>query len=64
MPKAGEIVMHSLLLILLDLAAADDESLQVMISRRPLEALITDWLTQTDEIRILRERAVRFPQGS
>jgi hypothetical protein len=36
--------MNFLLLILLDISTSDDESPCLSVSRRPLEALIADWV--------------------
>ncbi len=47
--------MNFLLLILLDISASDDDSPYLSISRRPLEALITDWMRQGEEINLLRD---------
>jgi len=47
--------MNSLLLILLDISAADDDSTYLSIARKPLEALIADWLRQGEEINLLRD---------
>jgi hypothetical protein len=46
--------MNSLLLILLDISAADDESPYVAIARKPLEVLIVDWVRRGEEINQLR----------
>ena len=60
--------MNFLLLILLDISASDDDSHYLSIARKPLEALIADWLRQGDEINLLRDLvAVQIPpspQGS
>jgi hypothetical protein len=42
--------MNFLLLILLDIFASADGSPEVIIARKPLEALIADWLRQGEEI--------------
>jgi hypothetical protein len=46
--------MNFLLLILLDISASDDDSHYLSIARKPLEALIADWLRQGREINLLR----------
>ena len=46
--------MNFLLLILLDISASDDDSHYLSIARRPLEALIADWVRQGEEINLLR----------
>lgn len=46
--------MNYLLLVLLDISASDDVSPHLTIARKPLEALISDWLRQGEEIRSLR----------
>jgi hypothetical protein len=51
--------MNFLLLILLDISASDDDSPYLSISRRPLEALIGDWMRQGEEINLLRDLAAR-----
>ena len=57
--------MNFLLLILLDISASDDDSPCLWVSRRPLEALIADWMRQGEEINLLRDRvAGRTPPGS
>jgi hypothetical protein len=48
--------MNFLLLILLDISASDDDSPCLSVARRPLEALIADWLRQRVEINLLRGR--------
>jgi len=48
--------MNFLLLILLDISASDDDSPCLSVARGPLEALITDWMRQRDEINLLRCR--------
>ena len=48
--------MNFLLLILLDLSASDDNSPCISVARRPLEALIADWMRQRDEINLQRGR--------
>jgi hypothetical protein len=47
--------MNFLLLILLDISASDDDSPYLSISRRPLEALIGDWMRQGEEINLLQD---------
>ena len=47
--------MNFLLLILLDISASDDDSPHLTIARRPLEALIADWVRQGEEINLLRD---------
>jgi hypothetical protein len=51
--------MNFLLLILLDVSASDDDSPCLSIARRPLEALIADWMRQREEINSLRDRVAR-----
>ena len=46
--------MNFLLLILLDISASDDDHPYLSIARRPLEALIADWVRQGEEINLLR----------
>jgi hypothetical protein len=46
--------MNFLLLILLDISAYTDDASHLTIARKPLEALISDWLRQGEEIRSLR----------
>ncbi len=46
--------MNFLLLILLDISASADGSPEVIIARKPLEALIADWLRQGEEIHRLQ----------
>jgi hypothetical protein len=54
--------MNFLLLILLDISASDDDSACLSVARRPLEALITDWVRQGEEINLLRDLvAVQTP---
>lgn len=48
--------MNFLLLILLDIFASDDDSSCISVARKPLEALIADWLRQRAEINLLRDR--------
>ncbi len=48
--------MNFLLLILLDISASDDDSPCISVARRPLEALMADWLRQREEINLLRDR--------
>jgi hypothetical protein len=50
--------MNLLLLVLLDISASDDVSPHLTIARKPLEALISDWLRQGEEIRSLRALVV------
>jgi len=47
--------MNFLLLIMLDISASADDSPDLMIARKPLEAMITDWLRQKEEIHLLRK---------
>ena len=47
--------MNFLLLILLDTSASDDDCPYLSIARRPLEALIADWVRQGEEINLLRD---------
>ena len=47
--------MNFLLLIMLDISASADDSPDLIIARKPLEALITDWLRQREEIHLLRK---------
>jgi hypothetical protein len=47
--------MNFLLLILLDISASDDDSPCLSVARRPLEALIADWVRQGEEINLLRD---------
>jgi hypothetical protein len=42
-------------LILLDISASDDDYPYLSIARRPLEALIADWVRQGEEINLLRD---------
>ncbi len=46
--------MNFLLPILLEISATPDDSPHLTIARKPLEALISDWLRQGEEIRSLR----------
>jgi hypothetical protein len=46
--------MNFLLLIMLDISASADDSPDLIIARKPLEAMITDWLRQKEEIHLLR----------
>ena len=46
--------MNFLLLILLDISSSDDDSPCLSVARRPLEALIADWLRRGEEIKSLR----------
>ena len=48
-------LMNFLLLILLDISASDDDYPYLSIARRPLEALIADWVRQGEEINLLRD---------
>ena len=56
--------MNFLLLILLDISASDDVSPHLTIARKPLEALISDWLRQGEEIISLRALVARQTQPS
>jgi len=56
--------MNFLLLVLLDISASDDFSPHLTIARKPLEALISDWLRQGEEIRSLRALVARQAQPS
>ena len=57
--------MNYLLLILLDISASDDDCPYLSIARRPLEALIEDWVRQGEEINLLRDLvAGRTPPSS
>ena len=47
--------MNFLLLILLDISASDEDHPYLSIARRPLEALIADWVRQGEEINLLRD---------
>jgi len=51
--------MNFLLLILLDISASDDDSPCLSVARRPLEALIADWVRQGEEIHLLRALIAR-----
>jgi hypothetical protein len=51
--------MNFLLLILLDISASDDDCTYLSIARRPLEALIADWMRQGEEINLLRDLVAR-----
>ena len=53
-----------LLLVLLDISASDDVSPHLTIARKPLEALISDWLRQGEEIISLRALVARQAQPS
>jgi hypothetical protein len=56
--------MNFLLLILLDISASDD-SPRLSIARKPLEALIADWVRRGEEINLLRDRvAGQTPRSS
>jgi len=48
--------MNFILLILLDISASGDDSPCVLVARKPLEALIADWLRKRVEINLLRDR--------
>jgi hypothetical protein len=54
-PIPAESRMNFLLLILLDISASDDDSPCLSVARRPLEALIADWVRQGEEINLLRD---------
>ncbi len=56
--------MNFLLLVLLDISASDDVSPHLTIARKPLEALISDWLRQGEEIITLRALVARQAQPS
>jgi len=56
--------MNFLLLVLLDISASDDVSRHLTIARKPMEALISDWLRQGEEIRSLRALVARQAQPS
>jgi hypothetical protein len=56
--------MNYLLLVLLDISASDDVSPHLTIARKPLEALISDWLRQGEEIISLRALVARQAQPS
>ena len=56
--------MNFLLLVLLDISASDDVSPHLTIARKPLEALISDWLRQGEEIISLRALVARQAQPS
>jgi hypothetical protein len=56
--------MNFLLLILLDISASDDECPYLSIARRPLEALIADWVRQGEEINLLRDLVAGQPPPS
>ena len=47
--------MNFLLLILLDISVSEDDCPYLSITRRPLEALIADWVRQGEEISLLRD---------
>jgi hypothetical protein len=47
--------MNFLLLILLDISVSDDDFPYLSIARKPLEALIGDWVRQGEEINLLRD---------
>ena len=55
-PIPAESSMNFILLILLDISASGDDSPCVLVARKPLEALIADWLRQRVEINLLRDR--------
>jgi hypothetical protein len=46
--------MNFLLLVLVDLARSDERSPSVTVDRKPLEALIEDWLRRGEKITSLR----------
>jgi len=46
--------MNFLLSILLDISASADDSPYLTLARKPLEALIADWMRQGEEIHRLR----------
>jgi hypothetical protein len=46
--------MNFLLSILLDISASADDSPYLTVARKPLEALIADWMRQGEEIHRLR----------
>jgi hypothetical protein len=54
-PILAERRINFLLLILLDISASDDDYPYLSIARRPLEALIADWVRQGEEINLLRD---------
>ena len=56
--------MNFLLLVFLDISASDDVSPHLTIARKPLEALISDWLRQGEEIISLRALVARQAQPS
>ena len=47
--------MNFLLLILLDISASGDDSPSLLVARRPLEALVSDWVRRGEEISLLRD---------
>jgi hypothetical protein len=47
--------MNFILLILLDISASDDDSPSLLVARRPLEALVSDWVRRGEEISLLRD---------
>lgn len=47
--------MNFLLLILLDISASDDDSPCISVARRPLEALVANWVRQGEVINLLRD---------
>jgi hypothetical protein len=51
--------MNFLLLILLDISASDDDSPYLLVARRPLEALIADWVRRGEDINLLRDLVAR-----
>ena len=56
--------MNFLLSIMLDISASADDSPDLIIARGPLEAVITDWLRQKEEIDLLgagRRADARLP---
>jgi hypothetical protein len=54
-PIPAERRMNFLLLIHLDISASDYDHPYLSIARRPLEALIADWVRQGEEINVLRD---------
>lgn len=55
--------MNFLLVILLELASADEDSPTVTLSRQAVDALIADWLRQAQQISCLRDRLAQKWQG-
>ena len=47
--------MNFLLLILLDISASGDDYPSLLVARRPLEALVSDWVRRGEEISLLRD---------